>query len=313
MEDSRPLGPLPINRDCNYIAAFLTFACCYRCSYCINSFESRPNRSGRIMPGPEWIAGLSRLKDLDQAAGTVPVTLQGGEPSLHPDFYEIINGLPPRIRIDLLTNLGFDVQEMIDRVDPQRLRRDAPYASIRVSYHPEQMDLTETLDKTHQLLEAGFSIGIWSVLHPDQEEHVRAAQERARREGIDFRLKEFLGFHRGKLHGHYRYPQACSLKETRRVECRTTELLIGPGGDIYRCHHDLYENMPPVGHLLDPAYRMRAGFLPCAAYGRCNPCDVKIKTNRLQQFGHTSVEIRFLDEPVGQAACDELPIAANRG
>jgi hypothetical protein len=29
----------------------------------------------------------------------------------------------------------------------------------------------------------------------------------------------------------------------------------------------------------------------CYNFGDCNPCDVKIKTNRFQEYGHTSVEI----------------------
>ncbi|KPK74703.1 MAG: hypothetical protein AMJ79_13360, partial [Phycisphaerae bacterium SM23_30] len=53
-----------------------------------------------------------------------------------------------------------------------------------------------------------------------------------------------------------------------------------------------YEQFEPVGHILDPDYQMIGEFLPCDCYGHCNPCDVKIKTNRLQQFGHTSVTIK---------------------
>jgi len=37
----------------------------------------------------------------------------------------------------------------------------------------------------------------------------------------------------------------------------------------------------------------------CKFYGDCNPCDIKVKTNRFQQSGHTSVDIiniRELDE-----------------
>ena len=279
-------------KDCNYIAAFLTFACPYACSYCINSFESERGRYGRMMRGEEWVRGLSRLTNLEQADGVVPITLQGGEPSLHPEFYEIINALPERIRIDILTNLSFDIEEMIARVNPDRLRREAPYASIRVSYHPQQMDLDELLTKTHRLLEAGFHIGIWAVRHPQQEEIVLAAQERAIAEGIDFRLKDFLGYYQGKLYGEYTYPDACSMQSQRQVQCRTTELILGPGGEVYRCHHDLYENYTPVGHILDPEFRHTGEFRPCDCYGHCNPCDVKVKTNRLQQFGHTSVEIR---------------------
>jgi hypothetical protein len=33
-------------------------------------------------------------------------------------------------------------------------------------------------------------------------------------------------------------------------------------------------------------------FRDCYYYGSCNPCDVKVKTDRFQKFGHTSVEIK---------------------
>ena len=285
------LGSITVTEDCNYIAAFLTMACPLRCGYCLNEFESG-RKAWRQMSAADWVRGLSRLSGLERASGPIPVTLQGGEPSVHPGFYELITRLPERLRLDILTNLCFDVEEMIRRIKPARLRRDAPYASIRVSYHPEQMDLDELLPKVRRLQDAGFSVGIWGVLHPAQADNILAAQVRAQAEGIDFRTKEFLGFHDGKLYGQYKYPESCSQQVLRSVDCRTTELLIGPDGGIFRCHHDLYEHWAPIGHLLDPDFRMDGAFRPCTAYGHCNPCDVKVKTNRLQQFGHTSVEIR---------------------
>jgi len=299
------LPEIAVTDDCNYVGVFLTMGCPYRCSYCINSFESR-RRSWRTLSAAAWIRGLSRLTNLDKATGEVPVTLGGGEPSVHEGFYEIINGLPERIRIDILTNLAFDVEEMIRRVDPARLRREAPYASIRVSYHPSQVALEELLSKTHRLLEANFSVGIWGVLHPDQVDDILAAKERARAEGIDFRTKEFLGFHKGKLYGRYKYPDACRMERKRSVLCRTTELLVGPDGGIYRCHHDLYEQFSPIGHILDSNFKMTGHFLPCNYYGHCNPCDVKIKTNRLQQYGHTSVRIKFSEAAPPEAGAEKL-------
>jgi len=286
------LSDVSIMDDCNYVAAFLTMRCPYRCGYCINSYESDIRKRWSEMSGAEWIEGLSRLVNLDRDEGVVPVTLQGGEPTVHRDFYEIINGVPERIRLDILTNLWFDVEEMIRKVDPGRLRREAPYASIRVSYHPGQVEVDELLGKTQRLLEAGFHIGIWAVMHPDQAEHVLAVQERAVGEGIDFRTKDFLGWADGQLYGEYKYPEACSLEITEEVLCRTTELILGPDGGVYRCHHDLYEQYEPVGHILDPDFEMTGEFLHCDCFGHCNPCDIKVKTNRLQQFGHTSVTIK---------------------
>ena len=298
---SQNLPPIPVTNDCNYIAAFLTMACPYRCSYCINEFaSSRPHFT--TMPGPAWVTALQRLTNLDRPAGPIPVTLQGGEPSAHPDFYHIINQTSDRIRLDILTNLAFDVEEMIRRVDPARLRRSAPYASIRVSYHPGQTPLDEAFAKTHRLIQAGFSVGIWAVLHPDHTDHILALQARALEQGIDFRTKEFLGFHHDRLHGSYKYPQACTMTHTQTVSCRTTELIIAPDGSVHRCHRDLYQHAQPIGSILDPDFRMTARLTHCPNFGSCNPCDIKVKTNRLQQFGHTSVEIVFPEspEPVSQ-------------
>ncbi len=286
------LPEVALRDACNYIAVFLTMACPYRCGYCINEYES-PRKKEKIMPGSDWVRGLGRLTNLEREEGAVAVTLQGGEPSVHPDFYEIINGLPERIPIDLLTNLSFDVERFIARVDPARLKRPAPYASIRVSYHPGQVAFEELLTKTHRMMEAGFSIGIYGVLHPDQEEHILEMQQRAIEEGVDFRTKEFLGFAGDRLYGQYRYEEACTLRHTREVACRTSELLIGANGNVYRCHHDLYEQGEPIGFILDPEFEMMKEPLPCQWYGHCNPCDVKVKTNRLQQFGYTAVEIQF--------------------
>jgi len=301
----------------SYIGVFLTMACPYRCSYCINQFDS-PRSSHPTMPAADWINALQRLTNLDRPDGRIPVTLQGGEPSVHPGFYDIINQLSPQIKIDILTNLSFDASEMISRVDPQRLRRDAPYASIRVSYHPEQASLDELLAKVHQLQNAGFSIGVYGVMHPAQSDIILAACRRARNEGIDFRTKEFLGFHQDKLYGQYKYPHACTISmeqvsdqinfpDNPTVQCRTTELLIGPDGNVYRCHHDLYDAYQPIGHILDADFQIKDEFLPCSNYGHCNPCDIKVKTNRLQQFGHTSVEINFSDHITTQNLPGSLP------
>ena len=75
------------------------------------------------------------------------------------------------------------------------------------------------------------------------------------------------------------------------MECRTTELLLDPRGNIHRCHSDLYAGRPPIGSLLDPTFASDERFRACDRFGECNPCDVKIKTNRFQQTGHTSVTI----------------------
>ena len=78
-----------------------------------------------------------------------------------------------------------------------------------------------------------------------------------------------------------RYQEMCGkqIKETRK--CRTIDYdgharhLISSDGTIYNCHHLLYKEKHPIGHIdngwpeniLDP--------IVCGEYGHCNPCDFR--------------------------------------
>lgn len=283
--------PIIIPGSHNYIAVFLTLACNLTCSYCINRFDTFRYRRGHLR-GEEWIRGLNRIV----SRSDLPITLGGGEPSLHPDFTAIINGIRPETGIDLLTNLEFDIDRFMAEVAPSRLRREAPYASIRVSYHPSVMALEPLAAKVLRLLEAGYHVGIWGVMHPEQETEVLRAQAYCRERGIDFRTKEFLGESAGRFYGTIRYPGACDRTHLREVMCRTSELIVGPTGEVYRCHGDLYEGRDSVGSILDPQFAVEDSYRSCRHFGRCNPCDVKVKTDRFQHFGHTSVDVIFSDK-----------------
>lgn len=275
----------------NYIGVFLTLACNIGCSYCINEHGELFKRETHLS-GEDWIKGLNRLISRDD----LPVTFQGGEPSLHKDFIKIINGLKPGLKLDILTNLELDIHRFAAEVNPERLERDAPYAPIRMSYHPESMDIEKIIAKVKFLKKSGFEVGIYGLLHPKFEKDILKVQERCKAEGLDFRTKEFLGFYNGKLYGTYRYAGAVSGEEKKKCLCRTTELLIAPDGKIFRCHRDLYSGGCSIGSILDPDFQIEDIYRKCLYYGECNPCDVKLKTNRLQIFGHTSVEIKDIEE-----------------
>jgi hypothetical protein len=284
LADPRALRPVALPEDCNYVAAFLTLGCNLTCSYCINHLSGEARRT-TPMKGRDWIAGLNRLA----LKSDLPVTLQGGEPSLHPHFIDIIVGLDPRIRIDILTNLQFDPHRFVDEVPPDRLNRDAPYAPIRVSYHPETMELEPTIGKIEVLTKAGFQVGLYSVDNDRFQAEIERARQTSIDRGIDFRMKDMLG--PDGTRARYKYAGATGASTRRSCRCRTTELLISPSGTIHRCHHDLYNGILPLASILDEDLAIENVFRDCAFYGNCNPCDVKVKNNRHQIFGHTSVEI----------------------
>ncbi len=279
----------------NYIAFFLTFRCNLQCSYCLNVDNDKTRKQlfkRSHLDTADWIKAVNRLVLRDD----LPLTLQGGEPTVYEGFYEFVNGVKDDIKLDLLTNMIFDAEEFVRRVPVRKFTRDAPYASIRVSYHPGQNDIDDLIRKTMVLQEAGFQIGLYGILHPDEKmrTHILSVQEKCHRLGIDFRTKEFLGMCQGKLYGTYKYDGAVGGRTRKNCQCKTTELLVDSVGYVYRCHSDLYHGRTPYAHILDDDFSMEDidRFRPCEYFGLCHPCDLKLKTNRFQVFGHTSVAIK---------------------
>lgn len=110
-----------VPEDYNYIGAFVSLGCNLSCSYCINLNEENSTRksvSRKAMSGKNWAKAINRLKILNL---DLPVTLQGGEPTIHKEFFDIVNGVDDDIKLDLLTNMVFDVDEFINNIDPKNL------------------------------------------------------------------------------------------------------------------------------------------------------------------------------------------------
>ncbi|MGE5479657.1 MAG: radical SAM protein [Chloroflexota bacterium] len=278
----------------NYAAFFLTFGCNLSCPYCINLHDRRfveGRKPRRAMTTEDWIEAANRLQLRDD----LPLTLQGGEPTLHKAFFRFTREVREDVQMDLLTNLCFDVDEFIREVPTWRFSRKAPYAPIRVSYHPNQNKIEEIIPKTHKLMRAGYKIGVFGILHPDEaiSEHILEMQRICVNEGIDFRTKEFLGEWNGEVYGTFKYDGSVCSDSIKSCNCRTSELLVDPAGYVYKCHSDLYAARNPYAHILDEELAAESidEFRNCDYYGACNPCDVKIKTDRFQRYGHTSVEI----------------------
>jgi len=280
--------PIVVPDDFNYIGVFLTFDCGFSCPYCINKHGTLNSR--KSLGADDWIKGLSRL----QYNSSMPITLQGGEPTSHSQFYRIANALAESRNVDLMTNLDIDVIDFMSNVPRTTFLREAPYASIRVSYHDSQHKFYDLLWKVIQMQERGYDIGIWELDIPGEHERVLFRKSMAEGRGIDYRLKDFLGPWKGEYYGDFRYADAVNSTSFKSCSCRTSELLVAPDGNLHRCHADLYSGLHPIGNIMDDVHIKVGEWLPCVRYGQCNACDIKIKNNRYQVHGHTSVEIKEL-------------------
>ncbi len=271
------MKPIVIPESYNYCSVFLTFACNLNCDYCINKYNGLHKYTH--LSATDWVKGLNRIhtrKDL-------PITISGGEPTVYPEFYKLVNGIRSDMSLDLLTNGEFDVENFSRYITSYRFKREAPYASIRFSYHKGYTNLLRLLSTVEYLKSRNYSVGIWGL---DKFKN-RAIKLACKMLGIDFRVKAFLD---GK-NGFYRYSRGLDGFPKPRM-CKPSELLIAPDGRLFRCHHDLYHGVNSYGHILDEEVKLPTDFIPCSYFGLCNPCDLKIKFNRFQEIGHCSVEIK---------------------
>lgn len=269
------LTQLELPHSLNYIGLFLTLECNLNCSYCINDPEQAGRRASifhihpreqKYLTPEQWVAALSRIPYRQD----LPISLQGGEPMLYgkgKGLGEILAGVPHYF--DLLTNFALQPEQFAASIAGQehKLQRDAPYPSIRVSYHAAEMNrawhgrgFAELVDRCEALRDFGFrvspvkaesDVGIYMVAHPDNR--VTDEMESIFRGRVPFETKEFLGVHDGRLYGHYLYPFSTDLiargiaAETLECECRTTELLLDPLGFVWGCHYYLYTSWESGG------------------------------------------------------------------
>ena len=276
------MKPIKIPEHYNYIEAYLTYDCNMSCDYCLNRFQALT--CPRPLTTRNWIRALARIFP----SADLPITLGGGEPTQYPGFYDVVDSIPNGT-VDLLTNGTFDCQEFMNRIDPAKFRKNEKYASIRVSLHPTT-SIKLVMNNIINLKKNGYSVGMWSTDHPEMTTLMLRVKDICSDYEIDFRVKEFLGYYKGKLYGRYKYPNAIGQSYTSTVQCKASELLIAPDGKVFRCHGDLYEYRSPIGDMLGDVNFHE--FLECPEYGKCHPCDVKLKYDRHQVYGHCPVEIK---------------------
>lgn len=271
----------------SYIEAYLTLTCNMNCHYCINS-HTGVKRKRKELSAREWIAGLNNIDTNGR-----PITLGGGEPTKHPEFYSIVNGLREDITVDLLTNGKFDIEEFIRNVPTTRLTSAGPdyYKSIRMSYHAQYMIKEELVQKALRLQDAGFKVGIFGLNHPHNLFHNVEMTDLCSKHGVYFFVRDFLGYWEDRLYGYYKYPSALNGNK-KKCLCRAQDFLIGPEGDVFRCHRDLYEQSTSVGSILNITYEVNDSFISCDNFGLCNPCDFKIKLEPDLITTKCSVEIK---------------------
>jgi sulfatase maturation enzyme AslB (radical SAM superfamily) len=243
----------------NYIGILITLKCNFKCSYCLNWRMKLQERSVDY-----WLAAIDRLQT------DLPITLSGGEPSIHKAFFPLLMNIDKKF--DLLTNLSFDVDYFINNVSIDRFQNDKDYAPIRVSFHPGFSEKINVLERVRKLMDAGFRVGLYVV---ETDENKPVVEGLRKIDWLDLQVKPYID-HRVKV------------EEMEDCRCAVSELLVGPDGNIYKCHRDLYKSEYALEELITAKY-VGYRFRFCSNAMECHPCDIKEKRDRFGNPGYTSV------------------------
>jgi ADP-heptose:LPS heptosyltransferase/2-polyprenyl-3-methyl-5-hydroxy-6-metoxy-1,4-benzoquinol methylase len=271
-----------------YWGAFLTLNCSARCPYCIQRIDQerflKAAKSYTLLRGSQW---LSFLNDLPHRNGQ-PLAVIGGEPTLHPDFIDILNGLEG-YRITVTTNLRSPFYQKLQKF----IRRLKPRSIVRfnTSFHPEAISVDDYCRLIAQMKDAGLWVDqVAMVDHPGS--NLESYRTRFAEHGLTLAAQSFLGYWNGRLypdpsdrtikndpaeHGitdPALYRHAFSARTRRPMRCCSKRFLMAPDGTVYPCHYLLYSHSEMhFGSISDGDIRLPEGFFDCPDCGFCNPCD----------------------------------------
>lgn len=168
------------------------YKCNYTCSYCYApkphdiTFDNNKNNKASY---PSTQKLIDSWKFVFDNYGMSRIRLDGGEPTVYPNFYVILKELLKIHRLQLNTNLSFDVQKFCDNADPKSVRVDA-------SLHCEYTGLEDFVKKLEYLKKHGYKLVVSYVAYPDFINNIPLAKKIIQDEmNIPFLIHPYSGFY----------------------------------------------------------------------------------------------------------------------
>lgn len=168
------------------------YKCNYTCSYCYApkphdiTFDNNKNNKA-LYPSTQKL--IDSWKFVFDNYGMSRIRLDGGEPTVYPNFNIILKELLKIHRLQLNTNLSFDVEKFCDNADPKSVRVDA-------SLHCEYTGLEDFVKKLEYLKKHGYKLVVSYVAYPDFINNIPLAKKIIQDEmNIPFLIHPYSGFY----------------------------------------------------------------------------------------------------------------------
>jgi MoaA/NifB/PqqE/SkfB family radical SAM enzyme len=315
-------------------------ACNYRCFYCVSvNNESAVQRFD--LPAVE-----KSLQAITAEVTAISFDCGGGEPTVHPQFRELLTLCAARGAVSFPTNNSQNPDRWLPKDVARRLY-------VRAALHPEsEGSLDKYVRNARYLIEAGCDFSSIFVSHPTRMSKIPFYRQYFADLGVPFTPVSFIGEYEGR-----RYPHAYSDEEKEmlglnaenrslfhRIEPHTTRIrnfrgipclagfrtiFIMPTGQIRRCHYDKKKLQAPLtkpepcrvkncgcGLLLEKLNSVQSVEFhnSCAPKAGVPQRDVTWMPSRAKELGYSSVpeglaaeHVLMYDELMRAYGKDEFP------
>ncbi len=177
--------------------------CNYKCVYCSVSLFN--NVRENIVDNKSIDEIVDSWKNIYDKYGPSRIRLTGGEPSIYPDFFEMVKELSKYHRLQLGTNLSFDVNKFCDFSNPEKVRVDA-------SFHCEYVELEAFVKKIEILKKNKYKVSVSYVAYPDFIKNINNVKKIMENMNISFFVHPFSGIYNGKV-----YPLSYTEEERQQI------------------------------------------------------------------------------------------------
>ena len=253
----------------------LTRVCNYNCSWCNQRQDlTQPtfdmSESHRVVidhaitPGREWIEGLNEFPYKDDYT---KIIFTGGEPSIHPDFFDIVTKVEGYKHKMIISNLSFDVSALI-----KVCMEKNSYILVQPSFQFEFAKFEPFLAKMklldeNRMLSRFIPVSIVDV--PDSSKP-RELKRRFKEHGFDASLFKFEGYYKGGFN-YADIDGFGSRGKKPPVLCSSVCNCVRPNGNVTFCQTDTYKSdAQAFGNIFDKQYVDIPLKRVCHKYGRCH-------------------------------------------
>ncbi len=246
----------------------ITQNCNYRCPYCSQS----KGYTGKLQSADKKVID-SFINFLSKLDCEYEVTISGGEPLMHPDFFDIIERINQTgHRVSVVSNFSFPLEcyKKIKTILGEN------FSELFVSLHlSEVKDKDEFINKAIEFnkIKGNTKFKIASVLTNSNSNELKEVMNRILPFNIEFELQymrvnnAYVKYNKDANDLIKKFPVS-KIKEISNTYSKICHsginfIFVYQNGDVYRCYSSRFNKVHSMGNIKDKNFKLYSKPIPC--------------------------------------------------